>query len=288
MCKLLVGMTSEPGNTEFQTYIKAQRPELLDQKDGIGAVVVTVDNKVYVFRELTEYYKIFAAVDSLLNKAKLVSIHTRIKTSGETDLANVHFFEVDNHLFAHNGFIRDYHSYKNWSWKKDDSQTTFFNKKKSETGFVSGEEDEGVILEQGQECAGCWTAKQGVCRKHKKEGTALVEVDASKMCDSYQFLQNIDKPVTEDILSKEVEERDFTGAALMLNKENLDAFLLVKKEVKAQFGKDWGIFYSYTPDKEVDFVTTESKYGVLLKRTHSVKTDAPIRTVYEGIYKLDY
>lgn len=292
MCKMIVGITKEIGNAQFATYIRAQRAELEGEKDGMGALIVTEDGITHVFRRFFDYDEVFMDVDSLLPRAKLVSLHTRTGTSGEKSLLNVHFFEDDNHYFAHNGFVYGYGSYGyRGSYGGGGRQFSFDSSHDKEL--------ENEIL---NDCAGCYTAKKGLCRKHERKleksaGVATIvlpkkgeHVEMDKMCDSYQFLHHVGKPVDEEILENEIDDKRFMGMGFMFNDTTKEGFLMVKKDVKAQFSDDgkWGIFYSYTPDHEVDHVVLEQKFGVSIKRTHKVKLDALIRSVHEGVYKLEY
>src|SRR6185436_8025372 len=130
MCKLVVGIKKAGKNQQFNELIYAQEVGLKSQPDGIGAVTVSKDGTVEVFREFKDYNAVFEKVYERLNDSVFVSIHTRIGTSGNKDITNVHFFEDKNYLFAHNGFVSMYHqaqwnlgsssSHNPHSWNKID------------------------------------------------------------------------------------------------------------------------------------------------------------------------
>src|SRR3990167_4092297 len=133
MCKLVIGIKNkkiedEDEKLKFRDILLAQLEALKGEKDGAGAMVLTHDNKIGVIRDLEDYDKVFAYVSEYLDDARMIAVHTRTKTSGERDNANVHFFKHGDWLFAHNGWVQEYHGYGGYyagynagKWEDDDS-----------------------------------------------------------------------------------------------------------------------------------------------------------------------
>lgn len=275
MCKLLIGVNSMPNNEDFEKYIEGQEDELRDQKDGIGALVITFDGEVKIFRNYDNYDEVFRNVYENIANAKLISIHTRTGTSGTKDIRNCHFFESDNYAFAHNGFVLKYHN--RWS--------TFYDSKTRRLWDRVG--DDGPLY-----CSGCESSKKGICKTHDKGSeTTDVKGNKSDMCDSYQFIQNIKKPLTIEILKKEIDEKDFNGFGVVIDTKTKKVFLLIKKDVKLQVNDSscvFGIFYSYMPEKKYESVTFEPIYGIPVVKTKIVDLGLPIKTVANGVFELNY
>ena len=294
MCKLIVGVNQKPNNKEFEKYIEAQQIEMFSEKDGCSALVIDFDNKTHIFRSLNDYNAVFRAVYEVLSRAKLVSIHTRTGTSGQKTANNVHFFEDNGHYMAHNGFVMKYHKSMGYTyhsehgWNKD---STFYQSKLSRGEGVKVEEDVFEIddLEidgKNQYCKGCNSSKAGICKKHKRN-TSIVLSDNAELCDTFQFLKSLEKPVTCETLEKAIKEKEFSGMGIIVNAEKPEAYLIVKKDVKLQTDKEtFGIFYSYIPDKESKIPSYENIWGVSIVKTNVVKTDLPVRTAFEGVYQL--
>src|SRR3990167_505969 len=240
MCKLLVGVNNKPGNPEFEKYIEAHQLEMYSEKNGCAALVVGFDNKIKVFRSLHDYDEVYRNVFEHIANSKLVSIHTRTATSGGVNEKNVHFFGSEGYYFAHNGFVRKYHSgvslgFGRTLWKSDEPST--------------------FLDTDGSDCRGCWSSKAGVCKKHKREGFAESKKDSDEACDSLQFLINMPKPVTPVKINKEIADKDFTGLGFLIGEKKQDAYLLIKKDTRVQTDKEtFAIYTSFTPNHKVEIL----------------------------------
>ena len=117
MCKLIIGIKNNKNNEQFEQLLKMQQEEIVREPDGISGLVITNDGEVKIFRSFINYHQILNDVYSNLDNAKVVALHTRTGTSGSKDITNVHFFEHENWIFAHNGFVGKYSTYENrWDW----------------------------------------------------------------------------------------------------------------------------------------------------------------------------
>lgn len=270
MCKLLVGQTTTPGHPEFAKIIQLQYDDLRSQPDGIGALIVTADNVVHVHRSFADYESVFARVDALLPTAKLVSLHTRISTGGSKNLENVHFFESNNYLLAHNG-------------------------------WVSGKSTTQAI----QECHGCQSAKKAVCKRHlKKLDSREIGFQANLLtgsCDTKRFLEEITTAypvIAEEELAHELTAQIFTGVGFLFNRTSQEAFLFARNRAKNPIQsltdhKTFAVFFSYQPTTEETYAldTTKLVFGVPVTDSegeeYEVKTDIPVTIVADGVYRLE-
>jgi len=348
MCKLIVGLKKNNRNEDFEKLIRIQERDLRTQQDGIGAVVIDKNKKIHVFRELTNYTKVFNEVYKLIDSARLVALHTRIKTSGKEDLDNVHMFEVDNYIFAHNGFVGDYsyspkQTYANGSYnpythyedyddydayKKGErtmlESRSFDLTKKTTLDYWFGKD---YLSELYKLCQGCKDGNKLLCRRHIRlaredvNDLAMGEADEStteklgfgqdqweeakevndallrdkkeslvkEFCDSYQFIHNIEKPLSSTIIEGEMEDRDFTGAGFILNKETLEAYLMVKKDVPIlSNNKNFSMFFSYEPTVKYDHKIYSNKFGVrYVKNVEKISVDVEEYKSEHGVYRLD-
>lgn len=279
MCKMLIGINNNVGSSEFAKVIKAQYDTLTTQPDGIGAFVIDKDNKIHIFRELHDYQTVFYEVDRLLPDAKVVSLHTRIGTTGAKTLQNVHYFESDGHIMAHNGTISEYSSYNKGKW----TGKNYLNDKKFD--FV----DESVGGDA--DCTGCVSAHAGVCKIHKEAWEAIdssVSTIVLDPSDTLQFLEAIPKPVTVDSIKEFANEKKFNGMGIIVNKETLDMFMMVQKQVKVITNKeDFSVFFSYEPELEAKRNKWESMYGVpFIDKELTLKIDIKPKTVSYGVFQL--
>lgn len=300
MCKLVIGINkTNKKNNNFETLIKAQENDLRKETDGIGSIMIDDKNNLRVFRELSEYGKVFHNTYNLLSKAKLVAIHTRNRTSGKIDLANVHFFEIDGYLMAHNGFVGAYHNTlysPSYSYYGRNKAIPIYNKE--ENDIESGSERK-IAEDFMLTCDGCFNSKKGFCKKHKTEYYHYQQVFSNKkenknevdgdFSDSYLFLKNIEKPITIENLTKEVEDKRFTGFGIILNKNNNEIFLIVKKEVNLRIDKNGltGAFGSYKLENEYKDYKLSSFCGIeYIQSAKTEKIDFENHIIPEGIYKL--
>src|SRR3990167_227559 len=267
MCKLLVGVNDKKNNKNFEEYLMAQKSEFFTEKDGIGALVMDFEGNIQVKRvlDIKDYWKVFEMVSSNLANTKLVSIHSRTATSGLVNKDNVHFFEDKGYYFAHNGFVKDF--------------------KRSEGAGLSLSWASTFLPYDLKVCKGCDSAKFGVCRKHKK--AIEKEEKDNPVCDSLQFLQKLDKPIKDiNYLDKEMELKQFFGLGFLLGDKLKDAWLLVDKEITAQVGEDFTMFYSYEPSKTYKVSEEEIIRGVSLVKKVEIPLPLEHRRAFRGAYRL--
>jgi hypothetical protein len=261
MCKLLLGVNS--GNDpEFGEIVKAQFISLENQKDGCAGLVITKDKKCHIFRELKDYGKVFEAVEKLLPNARLVSLHTRISTGGITTLKNVHYFEKDGWVMAHNGWITKLHP----------------RQVRLEWGGIGYRYyDDNQI----DDCEECKAAPSGRCAEHRPKGRK-----ENDECDSLQFLNKIKKPITKKGLEKFMKEMDFFGMAVLIEKATGKCFVAVKKQVKAFKGNDFMVLFSYEPTKRITKFDFIDAFGVVMTEEEKRKIELQEREVAEGVFEI--
>lgn len=297
MCKLLTVSKLKGANKELENLIRLQFAELKTQKDGCAGLTIDFNNKIKVYRELTDYDKVFQAVLKDLPNSKLISIHTRIGTSGGKNLDNVHFFKPKEWYFAHNGFVGKYHksmySFGNYG------RTSLFE---YDDNVEFDEQDMPVsiksTLNDMVNCQGCYTSKRGYCRTHapliaqiKKQEDAKEKMQkenvADKYCDSYQFMQNMPDEINEKKIIAQMSKDNFSGMALMVHENGTDAYMLIAKECYSITDhKTYASFFSYEPELKMNLAGTETLSGVKVKKEKiTLSVERKPTEVVKGVYR---
>jgi len=263
MCRLIVGNKNEKANIKhIKNIILAQSDELKGEKNGIAAIILGADNQLKVWRELdTKKYDfvIQSFIDSL-DDAKFFSIHTRTATSGEKNLANVHFFEVGKCLIAHNGWI-----------KNSAIPTTFYRGGRNLLlqSFVNDKNYDTFIMTL-QNCRNCNYIQSKYCNKHKELGKAVDNYVGSDnydnsglMCDTHEFLTRLPKPLALQGIKDLIIKMEFYGAAVLFDRTTSKAFLIVEKLVNAFTDfKTYAIEFSYDPKRKYCLNKTNTFSGI--------------------------
>lgn len=299
MCKLLFAINHQSGsNPDFTKLVKAQFDEIKDQPDGIGAVVLTQNGELFTYRELKDYDAVYEAVSEQLPTAKFVGLHTRISTGGTTALENIHFFESDGYLLAHNGWIAKYAPLTTQStlgfsnnYNKFDYDYMDYKPQKEKSAIKFNDE---VV-----ECKGCLATQHltGYCKKHRKE-MANVKSDAKKLqlasepipCDSLAFLQALPKPLTTEILRYQVENSKMSGMMVVIERATKKVWLVINKKVLTITDKKtYDAYFSFDPSLESEKELWLTRNGVpFLDKKESVKIKATPKQVGYGTYELTY
>ena len=229
MCKILIGIkTNDSQNVKFEKIIRAQEHSLSDQPHGISALIVDKWNNISVKKELNEYGKVFIWVRNRIRNAKIVAIHTRQATDGEIDEANLHFFNVKDYFFAHNGIVGKYSK----CCVINQGQRRFFSPT-GKTFKVEGYADDMISELPGD--------VEKALEKEAKE-------EKNKMSDSYNFLLNIPKPITKLRLIEEIENKNFIGMGVLFGKNEKKMTVFATREMKAHTDfKNYFFVYSYDP-----------------------------------------
>lgn len=264
MCKLLVALTKTPNNPEYIKIIQLQYNDLRTQPNGIGALVIDQNDKCHIFRELKDYQKVFDQVDKLLPTAKLVSLHSRISTGGNVDINNVHFFERNNHVLAHNGWITGY------------STTT-----------------------KPPYCYGCETTTKIACKRHIKKPQKIEQLPGIADCDTLQFLTdltNLNTDITPDAIDSLAIDKNFSGVALLFDKSTNQATLFSRNRERNPIqaitdNKTFGVFFSYQPTTKAkrSFSILQSVFGVSViqqEQEQVIETTLESKDVPDGCYQL--
>lgn len=313
MCNLLVAVSKTKDNKNFIETITSQFPTMRSQKNGIGAFVVTHDNTFHLFREFSDYDIVFDKVEELLPTARLVGLHTRISTGGKLGIENVHFFEHDNVILAHNGIIHGYtkSTYRQsyWDKKDDDAPMVVLDSKAKRTV------EEQVLFDESLVCEGCLSSKAGTCKRHIKKAQDLIKKQEAKAlephkaplwgtepsdddcpafpdnpCDSLEFLRDLEKPVTCAGIDNLIHEKDASGMIMVFDKNTKKAFVSIRKECYAISDKEtFSVMFSFTPDTEFKDIKWKYMFGVPFKDkmvTH--KLAFPKKTLSYGTWEIKY
>jgi len=308
MCKLVTITKLEGPNAEAEKLLRLQFEELKTQRDGCAGLTIDFNNRVKVYRELNDYDKVFQAVLKDLPTSKLISLHTRIGTSGGKNLENVHFFKPKDWYFAHNGFVPKYHNSPSVGTSFQtiwENQPTLIEKYSGDEEFTFDDQDMPVSFTSAMtdmvNCHGCYMSKRGYCRLHeglvdeirerethysKKNGKQLKHID--KYCDSYQFVENLPKVITEKSIIDYMATTQFNGMGLLINKNGTDAFMLIAKECFAITDhSSFAGFFSYKPELKADITATEKLCGVKVKQDKAVLSiNIKPTEIVRGVYKL--
>lgn len=319
MCKLAIGIQFEP-NSPMAEILAAQSKDLKTQPHGIGAVVGYTDGKLNVYRDLTNYDDVIARAVSETPESTLCAIHTRISTHGTINLDNVHFFRIGNYLMAHNGHVMGYtltyagnnywgaYGGKGFGFGEGDYN---FTPSKSEKKKERRQERIDTLETILYDCPQCTIAKQA-CDVHKTQYKELVSLyekqktrkedyyfntlkgatypvkAKSEFSDSYQFLQNIPKPITRDILAAEIVKRDFSGVAVIIDEKKRHLFLFSTRSMTVHTDfKTFSVFYSWaTPESKIPNYEILPMIHVPVLRDNGKKFEK-----YEtpaGVYEFDF
>jgi len=315
MCKLVVGIkTSNKADKEFANLIASQAERLKGEKDGIGALAIKDDNSHKVLRDLKDYDGVINTILTNVRDKKIISLHTRTGTSGNTDLSNVHFFQSDRYMLAHNGFVSKYsrgigfryggnYGYNSLA---NDEAISKINKSlgdKSVNSISSDIPDFDDLVQDNpkldcQDCARHDNELQ-FCSKHKAYGKKLKKLRKKVMreredryessdsrCDSKQFLDNLPKKVTRDTLEKYIDETDFTGIAVLVDKELHKLWLLGTRDFEVHTDyKNYIILYSYEPESSLPTYT--KLLGLPVVNTEDTM-DFDTHKVPAGVYDVGY
>lgn len=300
MCKLFIASKKPGNNLGLRSLIDAQIPELDKEKDGIGALIITADKKVIVERALLNYESVYDFVFENFEKAIFIALHTRTGTSGAKTLLNVHFFESNGYYFAHNGFVGAYHKINGFGFRNGVYSSRESNKGGGVWDDKYNADDLSLdnLLYESERCSKCNSKKKNrMCDKHEKELSIITKSkEASKKpedldkCDSYQFLDNIQKPLTIESVEIESENKSFTGMGLFVSKDAEDIKLIIKKKCYLIHDEEIGesvVMTSYSPEtKWTDYDVKEiGGVDVLVSENKRELKNKPLQII-EGVYSL--
>ena len=295
MCKLIVAINNslEQGSNEpdFKNAIALQYDILKKEPHGIAGLVITKDNQLHLFREYKDYDKILIEVDKLIKDAKFLILHTRTSTGGAQTLDNVHLFEDGDYLFAHNGWVPKYappimgYHQSGFKYAQEDmtsySDDTPSHNIDNYKGFADIKGGYPMYEKENVASDVVLTGYQPTKKKEKHK-------NKNKMCDSFQFLQALPKPITVEAIEKEVKHSRFYGTGIIINKKTHEAFLIVKKDTKMITDqRNWSVVYSFEPETEVTYESYKNIFGVdILSNEETIKVVAEQKEVVEGVYQL--
>lgn len=261
MCKLLVAVNKggKENDAELEKIIRIQIEDLKKERHGAAALAISRDGRTTISRSLDDYDAVMKWAIQQIPYSKLISIHTRTSSGGETTLRNVHFFESKNCLLAHNGFVSGYKTNNgygaNWVKKDKDKQVNLLTKGNAD------EEDEFSYLE-------------------------VAEVGD---CDTLQFLKELPKPFDSRSIKDLAKDKNFSGVALFVNRKPSEAYLLASRDFDSfVVNEGLAVFFSYSPETSVKTEYYKKVFGVhVFEEEKELKVDYEETKCYPGLFKLD-
>ena len=301
MCKLIVGVKlNNKKNEEFGNLIDAQRETLSGERHGICSLSVDTKNKIKVKREFdTDRYDMVVN-DTLkdIKDKKVVSLHTRTGTSGEFGLLNVHFFENERYLMAHNGFVGKYHGSEysnsrklgfenNWGW----SQTYGYHRETPIDSEVKKELEESANPKNWCiDCASLYETDE-YCEAHKNYDIPpllpepKVIKEDSKYCDSARFVLSLKGDITKESLELEMDSTSFSGIATIYDKKLHKLWILATRDIKIHTdSKNYILMYSFDPENTL---VKYSKFLGLPILDSETEIEIEEKVVPAGVYCID-
>jgi hypothetical protein len=263
MCKLMTIIKMNDNNDALLKELVENQRDLLDREpNGISALAIGKNDKIMIKKSLENYDSIINWAIKRIKNSKVISIHSRTATSGNVDKNNLHFFKVDDYYFAHNGIVGGLHSYECMGagylnkWYPVNTTANIDTTKKDEKKEVQTQLVE--VLDSKGEC---------------KE----IQTEKDKMCDSYQFLFNLPKPIKGcKAIEKYMEKESFGGAGLLVDAKKKRVFSLIGKTTPAHTN-----FKNYKIDKGKEFLGFDIE-----DKEDRVKI--PRRVVKNGVYQFNY
>jgi hypothetical protein len=219
MCKIIT-IVKKPGeNREVERLLQLQSDALGAEPDGIGAMTISANNEIEVFRSMHDYEPIINNAIKKVGSSKLISIHTRTGTSGERSAKNIHFFKPNDWYFAHNGWVSKYHGWNGGA-------STYW----SRIGFQPATKREPSLLDIYDDDGIEYGSRTGYC-------------------DSYQFVKNLPAEINKATLLKFVEQTKFFGIGLLVHEKGNEAYLLAidKPSFALSDNKTYTAISSYAP-----------------------------------------
>lgn len=207
MCRLLVGINLKDGE-KFEKMLRLQYPIVSSMPDGLGGVAIAKNNSVKVERSLEDYAKVSETLFKNAKTAKIIALHGRQSTSGDTELGNVHFFKHKKYLFAHNGIVSSVKERTHSNFKFDTQKNTdiihAYGSDPYTWGEYEAEADEILTLKDiFQNCYECPVHEGEVCLGHE---TLLVRLNILLERHAYPT----DIPIAEKSLTPIKEVKGFT------------------------------------------------------------------------------
>ncbi len=144
-------------------------------------------------------------------------------------------------------------------------------------------EDRGVVM-----------AHNGTIQKYNgwkwnKHSQTYFNDDTQKECDTLQFLKDLPKPITKEGIETLCNEKNLNGVAVVFDKGTKEAFLICKRAAKVILDpeQEFGLFFSYIPDKEVKIKYWQEVFGVRLEdEEETFKLGHTTTDSEEGVFKI--
>lgn len=210
MCKLAIVIKQKDADMQSLTdVLTTQWDKISGEPDGVGIALVGQDNSVSTVRELSQdkYDGVFNKFVKGIEGAKIGILHTRTGTVGGDTLDNVHCFEHEGLLLAHNGHVGEFASRGEWS--ETPSIGTGVVSQALTTTVLDNEKALGRILDNGQYYQST-LHKFVVKRKHAKK-LRVAYCEKIENCNSCLSLletcsvhtnEGLNVSILDDILAK--------------------------------------------------------------------------------------
>lgn len=326
MCNLLIAIPKTNNLEKLKEIIFAQQDQMKTQKDGIGMMALKKDGTTEIYRSMTDYDGAFDKALSLLKDSKLIALHTRISTGGETSLHNCHFFENNGFVLAHNGWFSktetSFSAKHNTLWDYDDYYNGYgqmptlvpsyfkeFDNRKTE----SIETEYTHLLQKTLNCKQCSDSQAAtghLCKDHKHLESRLEKLELvldertspqtttgiisaipkkEKDCDSLATLKKIPENATKEQIQEIIYDEGFSGVAIVTNKKTHESVVFVQKECPVITNDDFVIAFSYSPVDTISYCNTVNSNGFLiLKGEKEKKLFRKTESLAFGTHKLNF
>ena len=322
MCKLLVAIKDEAKeNKKLNEVIDTQYEALKTQPDGAGAMIIYPDGTAEIKRSLKDYEGVFNFVKEKRDKAKLIAIHTRIATSGGVSDSGVHFFKDRGIAIAHNGWLQNHYvgsAYSIYGKSQVGFKANSLNLADNQKLLAPLVAERNGLTKILSNCEVCfWNSFDEehtvICKRHESVANRLNKLAAkaedilsdsvhtigndeapevsSGLVDTMVFLKSIKRPLTKDKIKQAIDDKSFTGIALMYDLKRKEAFIAVEdKEVAVIKDDGYLALFSYEPNLVKNEVLIDDYYGLPFARDEQdeIYPAEELKTLMDGIFKLDF
>lgn len=303
MCKLVTVVKENNDNVKkIENILRAQESKLMGEKDGISAITVDGDGKVRRRRSLKDYRGIIDWACAHIDKSKLISIHTRTATTGSVTKNNTHFYEDGGYFLAHNGFVSEYATsyYSGYGKYAGRNKKARYNKSQNHLGKKKNKnEDEDEEIEElvndylndeeeldDDEKKIVEAHLQEELKEAKQVGKETRQLlqegdEEEEKSDTYKFLKNLPKPINENVIYEEMEDKKFSGVATLYDENSGLLYTFSTREIETHTNfDDFIVYYSYKPESSIPQTKRYKGLDVIVDGKLRVEE----KSIPEGIY----
>lgn len=326
MCKLITVVKEEPREyPEMNRLMDLQWTQMKTQPDGCGAIVVYPDGKFEVKRSLGDYESVYEWLKTKRDKAKVISLHTRIRSSGGVNEESVHFFEDNGCYIGHNGFASKGFS-SNYDYEYSSHRTVGFGGRDVKEMFEQQEFDKITreltrcheILYGCKNCQWVDEVEQHTCGRHQGEKNRITKLlnqlddltswdgntlrlggetcttdtkTKTPIVDTMAFLKAIPRPITKDGIAETVKSQRFSGAAFIFDSKTKKGWVVVEKKYVPTANRDgYSMLFSFEPTLTDDQKADKKIFGLSFYKDTSKKimNTNDLDNLEDGVFELDY